>query len=232
MPDGGNFISSFKTSLTRTFNSVAKTSFEGDSIRNCLDGFVSVKVKVGQFSNQAKTALANKEAGTATSAAISQLIKNYNRKYPDNFNTVVEILTKFEKAEAAADKARLAVMTAQNELNNAKRKKVLLSDKLKDAEELGEDAILLICEGNSAAASMAVARDTKHYGILPIRGKIINLLSNTMEDAMANEEVKAILMALGCGMLDKYDSKKLRYGKVGICVDADDKQHCRKMLFA
>lgn len=75
---------------------------------------------------------------------------------------------------------------------------------------------------NSAAASMAVARDTKHYGILPIRGKILNLLSNTLEDAMENEEVKAILMALGCGMLDKYDSKKLRYGKVGICVDADD----------
>lgn len=149
MPDGGNFISSFKTSLTRTFNSTSKKNFDGESIRNCLDGFVSVKVKVGQFSNQAKTALANKEAGTATSAAISQLIKNYARKYPDTFNIVVDILTKFEKAEAAADRARLAVMTAQNELNTAKKKKVILSDKLKDAEELGEDAVLLICEGET-----------------------------------------------------------------------------------
>jgi DNA gyrase/topoisomerase IV subunit B len=62
--------------------------------------------------------------------------------------------------------------------------------------------------------------------------KIRNLLSCPLEEGLENEEVQLILEALGCGILDKYESRKLRYGKVGIAVDADDKQHCRKMLFA
>ena len=97
-----------------------------------------------------------------------------------------------------------------------------MPEKLKDAEFLGEDATLLIAEGNSAMAGLASGRDTEHYGILAIRGKIRNLLSCPLDEGLENEEVQSILTALGCGILDKYDNRKLRYGKVAIAVDADD----------
>lgn len=220
MPDGGAFISSFKTSLTRTFNSLAKTKFSGEQIRSCLEGFVSVKVHVGQFSNQAKTALANKEAGTATSAAITGCLKDFFRRRETDFSKVVEILTKINKAEIAAEKARRQVLEAGKEVEKNQRKKVFASDKLKDAEFLGQDSILLLVEGLSAASSVAVARDEKHFGILALRGKLINSFSNDDEKFYQNEEVKLLLSAMNI-IPGKYDSKKLRYGKVGILTDED-----------
>lgn len=149
MPDGGAFISSFKSSLTRTFNSLAKTKFTGDQIRDCLDGFVSVKVKVGQFSNQAKTALANKEAGTATSTAITSCLKDFFLKKKNEFDKVIEILIRTEKADLAADKARNMVLNAAKDVEKNQKKKVFASDKLKDAEFLGESSTLLIVEGET-----------------------------------------------------------------------------------
>ena len=220
MPDGGAFISSFKTSLTRTFNSLAKTKFSGEQIRSCLEGFVSVKVHVGQFSNQAKTALANKEAGTATSAAITGCLKDFFRRRETDFSKVVEILTKINKAEIAAEKARRQVLEAGKEVEKNQRKKVFASDKLKDAEFLGEKSTLLIVEGNSAAASMAIARDITKYGILAIRGKILNCLAHPDEKIFQNEEIKLLLSAMNITP-GKYDNKKLRYGKIAICVDSD-----------
>ena len=116
MPDGGAFITGFKTSLTRTFNSLSKKNFDGEQIRNVLDGFVSVKVKVGQFSNQAKTALANPEARSATSTAISNALKDFNLRRKSEFEKVVELLTKVEKAEAAAEKARKQILEATKDI--------------------------------------------------------------------------------------------------------------------
>lgn len=149
MPDGGAFISSFKTSLTRTFNSLAKAKFLGEQIRNCLEGFVSVKVHVGQFSNQAKTALANKEAGTATSFAISNCLKEFYSHHRTEFNNVIELLTKIEKAEKAAERARKQVLEVNKELSNEKKKKIVLADKLKDCQIHGSNSgsLLAICEG-------------------------------------------------------------------------------------
>ena len=222
MPDGGVFISSFKSSLTRTFNNLSKKSFDGEQIRNCLNGFVSVKVRVGQFSNQAKTALANKEAGGATSTAINLALKEYSKKYQQNFEKVLEVLSRVQKAEAAADRARNAVINAQAKIANSRNKKTVMPEKLKDAEFLGENSTLLIVEGNSAMAGLATGRNTEKYGLLAIRGKIRNLLACPLDEGLENEEVQSILTALGCGILDKYDNKKLRYGKVAIAVDADD----------
>lgn len=220
MPDGGAFISGFKTSLTKTFNSLANTKFDGDKIRSLLDGFVSVKVKVGQFSNQAKTALANPEARTATCTAITNLLKNYANSNRDTFNTVVTILAKIAKAEVAAENARKKILEATQDIERNARRKVFASDKLKDAEFLGQDSILLCVEGNSAASSMAMARDIKRYGILALRGKVINCLSNSDEDIFENEEIKLLLSALNITP-GNYSSRKLRYGKVAIATDAD-----------
>jgi DNA gyrase subunit B len=112
------------------------------------------------------------------------------------------------------------------------KRKVFASDKLKDAEFLGQDSILLVVEGNSAAASMAVARDITKYGILAARGKIINALSNPEEKVYANEEIKLLLSAMNINP-QNYDSRKLRYGKIGICTDADsDGYHIGLLLMA
>lgn len=220
MPDGGAFISGFKSSLTRTFNSIAKTKYDGDTIRDVLDGFVSVKVKMGQFTNQQKTALANPEARTATSTAISDCLKEFVLKRKDDFNQVVELLNKVARAEAAAEKARQQVMSATKEIEKNQKKKVFASDKLKDAEFLGQNSTLLLVEGNSAASSIAMARDEKRYGILALRGKMINTFSNDDEKIYQNEEIKLFLSAMNI-VPDRYNASKLRYGKIGICTDAD-----------
>lgn len=220
MPDGGAFISGFKTSLTKTFNSLSKEKYEGETIRNVLDGFVSVKVRMGQFTNQQKTALANPEARTATSAAITNALKDFYIKRRTDFDQVVELLRKVARAEAAAEKARQQVLNASKEIEKNQKKKVFASDKLKDAEFLGQDSTLLIVEGNSAMGGMAQARDYKKYGILAIRGKIINCLSNPEDKIFENEEIKLLLSAMNI-VPGKYNSSKLRYGRLAICTDAD-----------
>lgn len=220
MPDGGAFISSFKTSLTRTFNNLSKQKFSGEQIRDCLDGFVSVKVHVGQFSNQAKTALANKEAGTATSTAITVCLKNFYNQRRSEFDKIVEILERISKAEVAAERARKQVLEAIKDVEKAQKRKVIDSNKLKDAEFLGQDSMLLVVEGNSALGGMAQARDAQHVGLMAIRGKILNCLANDDEKIFQNEEIKLLLNAMNI-VPGKYDSKKLRYGKLAICSDAD-----------
>ena len=232
MPDGGVFISQFKSSLTRTFNSLAKTKYTGDQIRDVLDGFVSVKVKVGQFSNQAKTALANKEAGTATSAAITNALKEFVYRRSADFDKVVELLNKVQKAEAAAERARKQVLEAVKDVEKNQKKKVFASDKLKDAEFLGESSTLLIVEGNSAMGGMSQARDYTKYGLLAIRGKMINCLSNPEEKIFQNEEIKLLMSAMNITP-GKYDAKKLRYGRLAICTDADsDGNHIGLLIMA
>ena len=233
MSDGGAFISGFKSSLTRTFNSLTNKKFDGDSIRNLLDGFVSVKVKVGQFSNQAKTALANPEARTATSAAITEALKQFASTRQSDFNSVVAFLDRLDKAEKAAEKARDVILNHEREQVAASKKKLVNSDKLRDAKKLGEDSILLVCEGLSAGGSMSIGRDINKYGILMLRGKAINCLSNPIEDILENEEVKLLLQALGITYGKPYNAKKLRYGKIAIASDADfDGSHIGLLIMA
>ena len=232
MPDGGAFITGFKTSLTKTFNSLAKTKYDGDTIRDMLDGFVSVKVRMGQFTNQQKTALANPEARTATSAAISDALKEFVIKRRADFDKVVELLAKVAKAEAAAEKARQQVLSAQKEVEHNQKKKVFASDTWKDAEFLGENSILLIAEGDSALGGLAQGRDYTKYGIMAIKGKIINCLSNPEEKIYENEEIKLLLSAMNI-VPGRYNAKSLRYGKLAICTDADaDGYHIGLLVMA
>lgn len=225
MPQGGAFISGFKTSLTRTFNSIAGTNYDGDTIRSKLEGFVSVKVHIANFSNQAKSSLANPEARTATSAAITAALKEYAQKYPSDFQKILDVMAREQKAADAANKARDAILNHEKEMASAKRQKSINSPKLSEARKLGADSLLLLVEGESAGGSMARGRQAAgldNIGILKLRGKCINPFTHSLEEVLENEEVKLLCQALGIVYGKPLNEKKLRYGKVGICVDADD----------
>ena len=219
--DGGRFISAFKSSLTRTFNSLAKAKFEGERIRNVLSGFVSVKVKVGQWANQQKTSLANPEAGTATSAAITECLQEYSLKTPKEFNQIVALLIQDQKAEKAADRAREAVLNQNKEIDKETKKKIILAEKLVDCRKHDKDSMLFLVEGKSAKGAIVKARNSNTTAVFDLRGKMINALKNQEEKVASNEEVKQLHIAFGCGIGEKFNINKLRYGKIVLVADMD-----------
>lgn len=219
--DGGRFISAFKSSLTRTFNSLAKAKFEGERIRNVLSGFVSVKVKVGQWANQQKTSLANPEAGTATSAAITECLKEYSLKNPKEFNQIVALLIQDQKAEKAADRAREAVLNQNKEIDKETKKKIILAEKLVDCRKHDKNSMLFLVEGKSAKGAIVKARNSDTTAVFDLRGKMINALKNQEEKVANNEEVKQLHIAFGCGLGEKFNINKLRYGKIVLVADMD-----------
>ena len=220
-PEGGSPITGAKTAITRTFNSLSGENFDGDAIRGNLFYVINCSVAQPSFANQTKTKINNSNLRTMASNAFSDALKLMEKAYKDEFYTVVDLLKKIAKAEAAAEKARRQILEATKDIEKNQRKKVFASDKLKDAEYLGQDSMLLIVEGNSAMGGMAQARDYTKYSLLAIRGKIINCLSNSEEDIFQNEEIKLLLSVMNITP-GKYDAKKLRYGKIGICTDALD----------
>ena len=126
-----------------------------------------------------------------------------------------------EKAEAAAEKARNAVLNHERKELEQKKKKIAMPDKFKDCEKHGEDSMLIICEGNSALAGLMPARDVNTEALYAVRGKVKNLMKHPLEECLENQEVSDIILALGCGIQKKYNAKKLNFGKVAIAVDGD-----------
>lgn len=133
MPDGGAFMTGFKTSLTKAFNSGCDKNFNGDILRKYLDGFISVKVKVPSYSNQAKTSLANPEARTAVSKATTEAIKDFILKYPQDIEQILKVVEAEQKAEAAAQRARDSINKVMTGDKNLKYKDK--AKKLRDCSE-------------------------------------------------------------------------------------------------
>ena len=231
-PEGGSPITGAKTAITRTFNSLSKQDFDGDAIRGNLFYVINCSVAQPSFANQTKSKINNANLRTLASNCFSEALKQMKIKYSTEFDTILEMLKKVARAEAAAEKARQQILNASKEIEKNQKKKVFASDKLKDAEFLGADSTLLIVEGNSAMGGIAQARDYKKYGILAIRGKIINCLSNPEEKIFENEEIKLLLSAMNI-VPGKYSAQKLRYGKIAICTDADsDGYHIGLLIMA
>ena len=172
------------------------------------------------YDGQTKSKITNPELRGLCQRATTQMLEDFERRHRDEFEKVLDLLTKELKAEAAAERARKQVLEATKDIEKNQKKKVFASDKLKDAEFLGQNSTLLIVEGDSAAGGMAKARDYTKYGILAIRGKILNCLAHPDEKIFQNEEIKLLLSAMNI-VPGKYDSKKLRYGRLAICTDAD-----------
>ena len=219
--EGGTSLTGVKTAITNFIKKQFKGEFDGDMARTGLVYAVACKIPNPSFANQTKTKINNPELRGIAQRAAGAGLEDFTRKKVNEFQIITDFLAKERKAEQAAERARRQVLDNVKEVNNAAKKSVFDVDKLADAENIGENAVLLLVEGKSAGGAMQRVRDPKKYGILKLRGKIINALSNDFEDVMRNEEVKLFLKATGIN-ISNYRESKLRYGKVAICVDADD----------
>lgn len=220
-PEGGTPITGARAALTKTFNSLAGANFEGEYIRQNLFYVINCKVENPSFANQTKSKINNASLRTLASTAFTNALKEMNTTLSSEFNIIVEMLTKMEKAEAAASKAREAVLNMEKKETEQRKRKVTSSDKFKDCEKHGQDSMLIICEGNSALGGLMPARDVKTEALYAVRGKVKNLMKHPLEECLENQEVSDIIMALGCGIQERYNEKKLNYGKVAIATDAD-----------
>ena len=230
--EGGTSLTGVKTAITNFFKKKFKGEFSPEVARSGLFYVVNCKVPNPSFANQTKTKVNNPELRGLAQRATGQMLDDFSRRYIGEFESIIDLLTKELKAERAAEKARKQVLEASKEIEKNQKKKVFASDKLKDAEFLGQNSTLLVVEGNSAMGGMAQARDYTKYGILAIRGKIINCLSNPEEKIFNNEEIKLLLSAMNI-IPGKYNASKLRYGRIAICTDADsDGAHIGLLIMA
>ena len=231
-PEGGSPITGAKTTFTTSMKRLSKKEFDPEIIRKGLVYAINCKVANPSFANQTKSKINNPNLRTLASTAFKSGLDEFALKHSGEFNSIIEMMNKVQKAEKAAEKARQAVLDATKDIEKNQKRKVFASDKLKDAEFLGQDSTLLICEGDSALGGLSQARDITKYGLMAIRGKMINSLSNDEEKIFKNEEIKLLLSAMNI-LPGKYDSKKLHYGKIAIATDADsDGSHIGLLIMA
>ena len=220
-PELGTPVTGARSAITKTFNSLSGQDFDGEYIRNNLFYVINCKVENPSFANQTKTKINNPSLRTLATTAFTNALKDMYVKYSSEFTTIVEMLKKVEKAEAAAERARNAVLNLEKKETEQKKQKITSSDKFKDCEKHGQDSMLIICEGNSALGGLMPARDVNKEALYAVRGKVKNLLKHPLDECLENQEISDIIMALGCGIQDKYNSRKLNYGKVAIATDGD-----------
>ena len=219
-PEGGSPITGAKTKITTKIKSLSGENFDPDLIRKGLVYAINCRVVNPSFANQTKSKINNPNLRTLASQAFDDGLTQFSDT-PD-FGPIIEMMKKFANAEKAANKAREAALNRNKKMNELRKQKVAFLDKLADAENLGEDSILCVCEGDSAGNAIIAGRDTKNYGVMYLRGKMLNgLKEDDDEKYFSNKEIELLIYALGIDV-GHYDKKKLRYGKIAICVDADD----------
>ncbi|MDQ0257556.1 DNA gyrase subunit B [Evansella vedderi] len=233
--EGGTHESGFKTALTRVINDYARKNnlfketdpnLIGDDVREGLTAIISVKIPDPQFEGQTKTKLGNSEARTITDSLFSEHMAKYMAENPNVARKIVEKGIMASRARDAAKKAR--------ELTRRKSALEVSSLPGKLADCSSKDASiseLYIVEGDSAGGSAKQGRDRHFQAILPLRGKIINVEKSRLDKILGNNEVRAIITALGTGIGGDFDITKARYHKIIIMTDADvDGAHIRTLL--
>ena len=218
---GGTPVTGMKAAFTRTINEQAKETFDGDMIRKGLITIINIKHPHPIYQNQVKDKIQNTELRGLTQTVFTEAIKEWIARNREDYDKIVSLLVKDRKAEDAANRAREAVLNMERKEVEQKKKKITSSSKFKDCEKHGQDSILIICEGNSALHGLLPARNVNNEALYAVRGKVKNLLKHPLEECLENQEISDIIMALGCGIKEKYNSRKLNYGKVAIAVDGD-----------
>lgn len=218
-PEGGSPITGAKTTITTSMKRLGGKDFDPDIIRKGLVYAINCRVAHPSFEGQTKSKINNANLRTLTSAAFRQGLEEFS--HTSEFVSIVEMITKFQKAEKAAEKARNAVLTQNKEIEKELKKKVILADKLADCRYHNEKSQLLVCEGHSAKGALVKARSSDYTACFELMGKLINTLKNEEEKIDNNKEIRQLHIALGCGIGDKFNIKKLRYGRIVICADMD-----------
>ena len=234
--EGGTHEEGFRTALTSVVNKFGEEwgfirkkedRLTGEDIREGLTAIVSIKIGEPQFEGQTKTKLGNTEAKSFTQKAVNEFLTLWFEKNPSEGKDIVR-----KSIDAAA--ARVAARKARDLSRN--RKGLLegrgMPGKLADCQWTEpEKCELYIVEGDSAGGSTKGGRDSRYQAVLPIRGKILNVEKARIDRVLQNNEVQALITALGTGIHDDFDLAKLRYHKIILMADADvDGQHIRTLL--
>ncbi len=235
--EGGTHLTGFRTALTKAINNYAKKelgdklpeeNFTGEDVKEGLTAIIYVKMPATnlQFEGQTKTKLGNSEIQTLTQQITFEFLQTY---FEENPKTAKEILNKVYLAQ----KARLAAKAAKEAvLRKGALEGVSLPGKLADCQEKNPAlSELFLVEGNSAGGTAKQGRDRKFQAILPLRGKVLNTEKAYLDKVLSFKELKDLVVALGMGIGESIDYKKLRYHKIIIMTDADvDGEHIRTLL--
>lgn len=225
--ENGAPVSAVKSTITRCFNNWARENgiiknkeknLDGSSIQEGLVIAFNLVSQNIRYDSQTKVRATSTEDNPFISSVLGQQLEVWLDSNPEDAKAILEKAILARKAAEAAKRARAAV---KNNKKRGNKVKILNPDKLKDAEFLGQDSTLLVVEGLSAGASMCVAREIDKYGILMLRGKLINALANKDDRLLKNEEIQLLFKALGIRPYEDYEETSLRYGRIGICVDSD-----------
>ncbi|WP_289850633.1 DNA topoisomerase (ATP-hydrolyzing) subunit B [Actinoallomurus purpureus] len=234
--EGGTHEEGFRAALTTVVNKYAREqkllregkddNLAGEDVREGLTAIISIKMADPQFEGQTKTKLGNTEAKSFVQRAMYENLRDWLDRNPGEAKEVINKATQAARARIAARQAR----------DLTRRKSLLestsLPGKLSDCQSTDPAKCeIYVVEGDSAGGSAKGGRDAMHQAILPIRGKILNVEKARIDRVLKNNEVQAMITALGTGIHAEFDIEKLRYHKIILMADADvDGQHIRTLL--
>ncbi|BAJ62471.1 DNA topoisomerase (ATP-hydrolyzing) subunit B [Anaerolinea thermophila] len=233
--DGGTHLTGLRAAITRVINDYARRNnflkdgdpnFSGDDTREGLTAIVSVKHPDPQFESQTKVKLMNPEVQTYVQQVVGEAFSTFLEENPQAAKAIIQKCLTSARARDAARKARDLV------IRKSTLESLTLPGKLADCSERDPSKTeLYIVEGDSAGGSAKQGRDRHFQAVLPLRGKILNTERARLDKILSNNEVKALISALGTGIGDSFDLSGLRYGRVIIMTDADvDGSHIRTLL--
>ncbi len=234
-PDGGSHLTGLRTAVTRLINDYARkqgflkeseANFTGDDTRQGMTAIVSVKVLEPQFEGQNKLKLLNNEVRYHVETAIVESMGQWLEENPRDARQIVEKARTAYRAREAARKARDLV------IRKSALESLTLPGKLADCSSRDpSECEIYIVEGDSAGGTAKQGRDRRFQAILPLRGKILNIEKTSLDKALANKEIQALITALGTNIGENFDLSGLRYHRIILMTDADvDGAHIRTLL--